>query len=53
MNHMVKRMQKYTLLDIVMMSLDHYAYCSLKSLAILIVLIVLRQCLLLLMIKNC
>ena len=29
-NHMVKRIQKHTLLDIVRMSLDHCTYCSLK-----------------------
>ena len=48
-----KRMQKNTSLDIAMMSLDQYVYFSLKSLVILIVLMILRKCLLLLMIKNC
>ena len=47
-----KKNAKNTLLDMVMMSLDHYAYCSLKRMVLLNVLMIIRPCLFLLMIKN-
>ena len=48
-----KKNAKNTWPDIVMMSLDHYAYCSVKLLVMLNILMIIRQCLFLLMIKNC